>query len=434
MTTYTSSATTDGWELIATSTNGLITYTIKEPNGSVIYNGPNPTGDIRKDSSLTRQNQELFEPFGISNFTGLSINGNRNAYVAANNTVNTLLSSLGQMVQQTNTDIQTQQTTAPVSSPAVLTTPTQADTPVTTPPTTTNPSLPISILDEESESLAVPVISEEELATLVDTELDISSEESGEEPNDILVRGDRYLDWRVKLSLAPNSNYLYNAEEPGILAPLKETGGVIFPYTPQINIIYTANYEASSIVHTNYKVHQYSNSAVDSITLTCDFTAQDTREAIYLLSVIHFFRSVTKMFYGQDQNPRAGTPPPLCYIKGMGAYQFAEHPIAITTFTYNLPQDVDYIEVSGSALTGLALPANPLSNLRLPPGVLPGGRPAPPRFTNSPVDQYLPVTRVPTKMQIQLSAIPVISRGDMAEGFSLEEYALGSIYTTGQFW
>lgn len=322
----------------------------------------------------------------------------------------------------------------PPPAPAASTTPTQAETPVTTPPTTTNPSLPISILDEESESLAVPVISEEELDTLVDTELDISSEESGEEPNDILVRGDRYLDWRVKLSLAPNSNYLYNAEEPGILAPLKETGGVIFPYTPQINIIYTANYEASSIVHTNYKVHQYSNSAVDSITLTCDFTAQDTREAIYLLSVIHFFRSVTKMFYGQDQNPRAGTPPPLCYIKGMGAYQFAEHPIAITTFTYNLPQDVDYIEVSGSALTGLALPANPLSNLRLPPGVLPGGRPAPPRFTNSPVDQYLPVTRVPTKMQIQLSAIPVISRGDMAEGFSLEEYALGSIYTTGQFW
>ena len=261
-------------------------------------------------------------------------------------------------------------------------------------------------------------------------------------PNEILVMGDRYLDWRVKLSLAPGSNYLYNAKDArgnlldaGILTPLRETGGVIFPYTPQINIIYTASYEASSIVHTNYKVHQYSNSSVDSITLTCDFTAQDTREAIYLLSVIHFFRSVTKMFYGQDQNPRAGTPPPLCYIRGMGSYQFASHPIAITNFTYNLPQDVDYIEVSGPALAGLTLPANPVSNLRLPPGVLPGGGPTPPNFaTNSSVDQLLPITRVPTKMQIQLSAIPVISRGDMAENFSLEQYASGSIYTTGQFW
>jgi hypothetical protein len=266
-------------------------------------------------------------------------------------------------------------------------------------------------------------------------EVEEPEEEPEEEPNEILVMGDRYMDWRVRLMLAPESKYLYNAVDAGILTPLKQTGGVIFPYTPLINIIYTANYEASSIVHTNYKVHQYSNSAVDSVTITCDFTAQDTREAIYLLAVIHFFRSVTKMFYGQDQNPRAGTPPPLCYIKGMGSYQFAQHPLAITNFTYNLPQDVDYIEVSGPALAGLTLPANPVSNLRLPPGVLPGGGPTPPKFvTESSVDQLLPVTRVPTKMQIQLSAIPIISRGDMASEFSLEGYAAGDKYTRGQFW
>ncbi|NBS85341.1 MAG: hypothetical protein EBS58_01370, partial [Micrococcales bacterium] len=38
-------------------------------------------------------------------------------------------------------------------------------------------------------------------------------------------------DWRVRLRLAPQSNYLYNAPAPGILQPLKVTDGVIFPYT-----------------------------------------------------------------------------------------------------------------------------------------------------------------------------------------------------------
>ena len=115
-------------------------------------------------------------------------------------------------------------------------------------------------------------------------------------------------DWRVVLSLAPGANYLYRAENPGILSPLAETDGVIFPYTPQIQVQYTANYDQTDITHSNYKIYQYKNSNVDSVSITGDFTAQDTFEANYLLGVIHFFRSITKMFYGQDQNPNRGTP------------------------------------------------------------------------------------------------------------------------------
>ena len=42
-------------------------------------------------------------------------------------------------------------------------------------------------------------------------------------------------DWRVRLSLAPNATYLYRASDPGLLAPLLPTNGVIFPYTPSID-------------------------------------------------------------------------------------------------------------------------------------------------------------------------------------------------------
>ena len=144
-------------------------------------------------------------------------------------------------------------------------------------------------------------------------------------------------DWRVRLSLAPESQYLYNDPEfAGILAPLKTTDGVVFPYTPQISVNYAANYEQTALVHSNYKIFQYSGSAVEQVTIACDFACQDTFEANYVLAVIHFFRSMTKMFYGQDENPKNGTPPPLCYMFGMGGYQFAntsDVPLALAADT-----------------------------------------------------------------------------------------------------
>jgi hypothetical protein len=152
-------------------------------------------------------------------------------------------------------------------------------------------------------------------------------------------------DWRARLSLAPNANYLYKVPkgQAGILAPLQGTDGVIFPYTPGISVTYSAGYDASELIHSNYKVYQYKGSSVDTVSITADFTAQDTTEANYLLAVIHFFRSVTKMFYGQDQNPNNGVPPPLCYLSGFGAYTFDAHPLVVTNFTYTTPTDVDYI-------------------------------------------------------------------------------------------
>jgi len=296
----------------------------------------------------------------------------------------------------------------------------------------------------DDEKLAIPVLTEEQIAAagqdaLADIEASLPPLTEvaaiSEQTTDI------YDDWRVRLSLAPSSNYLYNAESPGILAPLKETGGVIFPYTPQISVNYVANYDQSSIIHNNYKVYQYSNSGVENVTITCDFTAQDTREANYLLAVIHFFRSASKMFFGQDQNPRAGTPPPLCYLTGMGSYQFSQHPLAITGFTYNLPIDVDYIKTVGPSFDGAPLPANPLSVTRLPDNIKPGGTAPPPNFSKlalSPEQNGL-VTWVPTKIQLSISANPMMSRSQVSQEFSLEKYARGDLLNIrnspdGGFW
>ncbi len=241
-------------------------------------------------------------------------------------------------------------------------------------------------------------------------------------------------DWRVRLSLAPDADYLYKAENPGILQYLQSTDGVVFPYTPSIQITYAANYETADIVHSNYKLVQYKNSAVDQINITCDFTAQDTYEANYLLAVIHFFKSVTKMFYGKDQIPKPGTPPPLCYLTGLGAFQFDNHPLVINNFNYSLPNDVDYIRASSptlqpgvdsTAYNSKSADSTPSSQRRKDAGLNAGATVSDPRFGNKATNTQ--PTYVPTKMQIVLSAYPIITRNDISTKFSLKEYATGAL-------
>jgi len=257
-------------------------------------------------------------------------------------------------------------------------------------------------------------------------------------------------DWRVRLSLGPKANYLYNAEDPGILAPLRAgsgTDGVIFPYTPSITTTYSANYEQYDLVHSNYRGLFYKNSRVGDIQIRGTFTAQNTTEANYLLAVIHFFRSATKMFYGQD--PQRGTPPPICLLNGFGGFQFSDHPVVISSFNYTLPNDVDYIRTTnpnnfGLNLTnrynpsGASLPAGgSLAGLtRLTNALLPKGAqtlpPAPNSVAGS-VTNNTPASYVPTKMEIDITLIPAQTRSQISKQFSLAGFANGDLLKGG-FW
>ena len=259
-------------------------------------------------------------------------------------------------------------------------------------------------------------------------------------------------DWRVKLRLAPQATYLYKAANPGILAPLTDTDGIIFPYTPTIDVQYRAEYQNYSPTHSNYQHYFYKGSSVQTVQLQADFTAQDTVEAEYLLAVIHFLKSASKMFYGQDA--QRGSPPPLLYLTGLGEYQFNESPCVISEFNYNLPNDVNYIRARSRHIDRtdnlqyskpLATSAtngsfSSLNRLRTAVTNALNGGPGPELQPGA--DAYRPspgnlgskgASYVPTKMSMTINLLPIVSRKQVSQQFSLREYANGNLIKKGMW-
>jgi hypothetical protein len=145
------------------------------------------------------------------------------------------------------------------------------------------------------------------------------------------------LDWRVRLSV-PNS---YKTSP--VLQPLLETDGFMFPYTPQIIMEHSANYNSLHPTHSNYAFPAYQNSQVNAMTIIGDFFIENELEGQYWVAATHYLRSITKMAYGASSNQ--GSPPPVVKLNGYGDFVFKDVPVTIQMFTVELPNDVDYIQV-----------------------------------------------------------------------------------------
>jgi hypothetical protein len=242
-------------------------------------------------------------------------------------------------------------------------------------------------------------------------------------PSPVVIYPNASNDWRVRVSLAPGSNYFYNDPNNTLLSPLvRETGGgtsaiqgqvsnlfgrsgsqrvgVVFPYTPQVAVTHNANYTPTELTHNNYKQYAYNNSEVAAITINADFTVQNVNDGQYLLAAVYFFRACTKMFFGAD--PLAGNPPPIVYLNGYGQYYLPNVPCVVTSFAHTMPSDCDYMDIPEPAATNTGY--NPqFQNYRL----------------NS--------TRMPTTSTITLSLQPVYSRYAQSQGFSLSDFAAGAL-------
>jgi hypothetical protein len=147
-------------------------------------------------------------------------------------------------------------------------------------------------------------------------------------------------DLRAKLMVPPQ--YLMGpAAGPSFV--LSQNGGILFPYTPQITMSNAAQYNPQNPTHSNYTQYFFRQSSVGPIKLTGKFTVQNEYEGAVLLGVIHLLRSLTKMRWGNDSN--AGSPPPVCRLNAYGDYMLKNVPVAVASWTHDLPENVDYITV-----------------------------------------------------------------------------------------
>lgn len=146
-------------------------------------------------------------------------------------------------------------------------------------------------------------------------------------------------DWRIRI----NCNF-------GLLGGgygrLVETGGVVWPYTPKVSISSKANYTALDLVHNNYPFPAYKNSRIEDINISGQFSCETEKDASYWIAATTFFKAATKMFFGASAY--AGNPPIVCQLNGYGPGVFNSIPVVITSFSMDLPEEVNYIKCSTS--------------------------------------------------------------------------------------
>ena len=144
---------------------------------------------------------------------------------------------------------------------------------------------------------------------------------------------------RVRLTLKRNAPAIYFS---GPAAPLQVHRGIMFPIQPDITYSQSVGYSPYDLTHTNYTYQAYRNTPSPDIQLTCQFASVTDDEARYTFAVLHFLRSITKMFYGKNQtSPVAGTPPPVLEFSAFGTQQFNRIPVVVTQFSTTYDSNVD---------------------------------------------------------------------------------------------
>lgn len=247
-------------------------------------------------------------------------------------------------------------------------------------------------------------------------------------------------DWRVRLSLPTWPSFRGSP----VLKPLKKADAMIFPYTPTISIHSNASYTPLSPIHANYRFNAYQHSDPGTITISAPMNVEDSDQGLYWIAALHYFRSITKMFSGND--PKAGNPPPIVRLNAYGSYIFNNVPVVITGFQTSLDASCDYIPVrtetsvagmvnsvasgvgqvasaiggafgaDASKITditdGISLAATLVNSLGMSPA-MDGG-----------------IAHVPTKSSFTVTLVPMYSR-TAARKFSLDNFVSGSYLHNG---
>ena len=136
------------------------------------------------------------------------------------------------------------------------------------------------------------------------------------------------------------------ADPDGILSPLAQDGGIVFPLTPTIMMSHSANYGTHETTGSISQQNFYMNTPNPNMSVTAMFASNTIEEAKYTAAALHFLKSCMKSDFGIQAGDRAGTPPPILKFSCYGTVHAKNVPVVLRNFTYTLPEDTDYVEVN----------------------------------------------------------------------------------------
>jgi len=254
-------------------------------------------------------------------------------------------------------------------------------------------------------------------------------------------------DWRVRLQIPTGASALKKAilgdgrQQRGgtnkLLEPLtkNDLNGIFWPLTPAVVIQHTANYNPLSQTHSNYPFQAYQNSQVDSLNIIGEFPVQNADDAKHWVATVNFLRTVTKMFFGREQDLK-GNPPPILHLSGYGDHMFNKVPVVVNTFNVELRPGIDYISTKQGS-KGDLMKQNYIAEQQ---GYANSGLDYDP-YTGRPINMdavnnvkvdsnYESQTWAPTLSNISVLVTPVYSR-DSVKNFSLSAFARGNLNGKG---
>ena len=218
-------------------------------------------------------------------------------------------------------------------------------------------------------------------------------------------------DWRVRLQIPNGADAVYDSilANNELLAPLVPSRGIFWPLTPAVVIQHSANYNPLAQTHANYPFQAYQNSQVDSMNIIGEFPVQNSDDAKHWVATVNFLRTITKMYFGKEQQSLKGNPPPIMHMSGYGDHMFSKVPVIVNTFNVELRPGIDYISTKQSN--------------------------SPYRQSNGP-DAGFDInaesqTWAPTLSNISVLVTPIYSR-ESIKNFSLSEFARGELSGKGE--
>jgi hypothetical protein len=144
------------------------------------------------------------------------------------------------------------------------------------------------------------------------------------------------------------------------------TNGLLFPYTPVITFSQGVNYSEAALVHTNYGYSHYTGTPNASIDINATFTVQNQREGAYAIAVLHFLRTVSKMYFGEQDkaNKLAGLPPPVLLLEGYGNGMFNELPVIVQSHGWSFDDQINMVLCESAGIT-MYVPAKFTVNIKV---------------------------------------------------------------------